>query len=63
MTQDLCAFVAIALLVLAVAAITTIADLPACAYEDSMNCIWLADRMGNGSGQSFIDIAGRRFPI
>lgn len=29
-------------------------SLPACATEDSDNCIWNAETMGNGKGRSFI---------
>lgn len=29
-----------------------------CRTEDSTNCIWLADRMGNGRGRSFANIGG-----
>jgi hypothetical protein len=34
-------------------------NLPACAYEDSSNCIWNAQAQGNGQGQSFIEWEGR----
>ena len=29
-----------------------------CEFEDSQNCIWLANTAGNGQGDSFIDILG-----
>lgn len=32
--------------------------LPPCASEDSQDCYWLASEFGNGSGRSFIDVAG-----
>lgn len=34
---------------------------PQCASEDSMNCYWNSATMGNGIGQSFIDIAGTAY--
>lgn len=36
----------------------TVDGLPPCATEDSTNCYWDADTMGNGEGLSFIDIDG-----
>jgi len=33
-------------------------QLPACATEDSMNCVWDADVQGNGKGRTFVDIDG-----
>lgn len=33
-------------------------SLPACEYEDSQNCIWDAQKSGNGEGNSFVDIDG-----
>lgn len=35
--------------------------LPACATEDSTNCYWDAETMGNGEGLSFIDVDGETF--
>lgn len=35
--------------------------LPACAYDDSRNCVWNARTSGNGYGDSFVDIAGRAY--
>lgn len=35
--------------------------LPACEFEDSHNCRWNAQTMGNGEGRSFIDVAGITF--
>ena len=35
--------------------------LPPCAEEDSMNCYWDADTMGNGIGRSFVDINGTAY--
>jgi hypothetical protein len=32
--------------------------LPPCEYEDSRNCYWDAQEMGNGEGRSFYDIDG-----
>jgi ABC-type glycerol-3-phosphate transport system permease component len=32
--------------------------LPPCAMEDSDNCYWDADEMGNGQGRSFITVEG-----
>ena len=29
-----------------------------CEFEDSQNCIWLANTSGNKQGDSFIDILG-----
>lgn len=31
---------------------------PACATEDSSNCVWIAPLQGNGQGHSFVDIGG-----
>lgn len=31
---------------------------PACITEDSTNCYWNAATMGNGTGNSFLDING-----
>lgn len=36
---------------------------PACATEDSTNCFWNADTMGNGTGNSFIDINGTAYYV
>ena len=33
--------------------------IPPCATEDSDNCYWNAETMGNGKGQSFIVINGK----
>ena len=35
--------------------------IPSCQFEDSTNCIWLADKQGNKQGDSFIDIENQRF--
>lgn len=32
--------------------------LPACEYEDSDNCHWNAQMQGNGTGTSFVTVAG-----
>lgn len=32
--------------------------LPPCPTEDSANCYWDAQTMGNGHGSSFIDLGG-----
>lgn len=32
--------------------------IPTCATEDSDNCIWDAQRSGNGAGKSFISLDG-----
>lgn len=32
--------------------------LPACAQEDSTNCIWDAEERGNGTGRSFVNLDG-----
>jgi hypothetical protein len=37
--------------------------LPACASEDSTNCVWHADTQGNGEGRSFIDVEGKQIFI
>lgn len=29
--------------------------LPACKYEDSLNCVWQADKRGNKRGKSFVN--------
>lgn len=29
--------------------------LPACKYEDSLNCVWAADKRGNKKGKSFVN--------
>lgn len=34
---------------------------PACPTEDSANCVWNAATMGNGQGNSFIDIDGTAY--
>lgn len=39
----------------------TLATLPLCAEEDSRNCYWDADVLGNGEGRSFIDINGTAY--
>jgi hypothetical protein len=36
------------------AAAPFIATLPPCATEDSTNCYWSAETMGNGQGKSFV---------
>lgn len=33
-------------------------DIVPCASEDSHDCYWLADSMGNGVGESFVDVGG-----
>lgn len=33
--------------------------LPVCKQEDSRNCKWRADRHGNGTGRSFVNLNGR----
>lgn len=38
-------------------------DIRPCRYEDSRNCVWDARHMGNGAGQSFIDIDGQTYRI
>lgn len=35
-----------------------LAYVPPCQTEDSSNCYWNAQTMGNGNGRSFIDING-----
>lgn len=34
-----------------------------CEYEDSRNCYWDAGRMGNGVGNSFVDLRGKAFYV
>lgn len=34
---------------------------PPCATEDSLNCVWDASTMGNGTGSSFVDIGGTAY--
>lgn len=34
---------------------------PACAQEDSANCVWDARIRGNGQGDSFIDVNGTAY--
>lgn len=34
-----------------------------CEQEDSVNCYWRADIMGNGEGESFVNIEGHIFPL
>lgn len=34
-----------------------------CATEDSDDCVWLADRMGNGEGDSFVTVEGHVFAL
>lgn len=36
---------------------------PACITEDSTNCYWNAATMGNGQGNSFIDINGTAYYV
>lgn len=36
-------------------------SLPACATEDSTDCVWAGDSQGNGLGQSFLDINGTAY--
>lgn len=36
-------------------------SIPACATEDSTNCVWNAATMGNATGNSFIDIDGTAY--
>lgn len=40
-----------------------LAILPACATEDSSNCVWDAQTMGNGTGTSFIDVNGTTYDL
>lgn len=40
-----------------------IITLPACPTEDSANCVWNAQTMGNGRGNSFYDINGEIYPL
>lgn len=35
----------------------------ACITEDSDNCYWRADLMGNGTGTSFVNVEGNIFPL
>lgn len=35
--------------------------LPPCVTEDSTDCYWDADVMGNGYGRSFVDIGGTAY--
>lgn len=35
--------------------------MPACATEDSTNCVWIAPEQGNGAGASFVDIDGTAY--
>ena len=57
-------FYAIAFCIIAGTAYADGTDCPApvvltpCQYEDSTTCYWDAQRMGNGTGQSFIDVDG-----
>lgn len=34
-----------------------------CQYEDSTNCYWNAQTMGNGQGQSFYDVDGQTYYV
>jgi hypothetical protein len=34
-----------------------------CASEDSTNCYWRADIVGNGGGESFLNVEGHIFPL
>lgn len=34
-----------------------------CEQEDSMNCYWRADVMGNGQGDSFLNVEGHIYPL
>lgn len=36
-------------------------ELHACTTEDSVQCYWRADTMGNGVGQSFVDLNGHLY--
>ena len=38
-------------------------SIPECATEDSTNCYWNAATMGNGTGNSFIDINGTAYYV
>lgn len=40
-----------------------LAVLPPCATEDSTNCAWNAQTMGNGTGTSFIDVNGTTYDL
>lgn len=35
--------------------------IPPCATEDSDNCYWMAETMGNGKGMSFVTIDGQTY--
>lgn len=39
----------------------TTGNLPACEHEDSDNCYWNAETMGNGIGSSFTNVMGQLF--
>ena len=41
--------------------IALVLGLPACATEDSTNCVWDASVQGNGTGASFVDIDGTAY--
>lgn len=45
-------------MIVAFAIQSTDEPLPACATEDSTNCVWDAERSGNGQGTSFVDLNG-----
>lgn len=38
-------------------------DYGPCAHEDSANCYWDSYTRGNGVGQSFVDIGGKRYGL
>lgn len=40
-----------------------LAILPPCATEDSSNCVWDAQSMGNGTGNSFVDLDGTTYDL
>lgn len=42
-------------------AVVSDTGLTACEYEDSTDCFWDAEVRGNGSGDSFVDIAGTAY--
>lgn len=35
--------------------------LPACKHEDSLNCVWSADKRGNGRGKSLVNFPSTTF--
>lgn len=45
-----------AILGVVVAAVPHLSSLPPCETEDSVNCYWDADTMGNGRGKSYTSL-------